>query len=203
MIGDDAYVISIEGLNIVEDFDELPPKVEKALRRAISKTVDRTRTAAARAMVEQVRFPARYLSGSDGRLQVDKSKLNEFVGVIRGRHRATSLARFVSGTPTPGRRGVEVAVKPGGATFLPRAFVMKLRSGTAALDTKSNLGLAVRTSGEKPAAAWKPMKVGSNLWLLYGPSVDQVFKTVRQDVSPEALDFLYAEFSRLMKVEGV
>ncbi len=33
MIADDAYVVSIEGLNIVEDFDELTPKIEKALRQ--------------------------------------------------------------------------------------------------------------------------------------------------------------------------
>jgi hypothetical protein len=39
-------------------------------------------------------------------------------------------------------------------------------------------------------------QIGKNLYLLYGPSVDQVFRGVAADQAPAALDFLDVEFMR-------
>ena len=49
-----------------------------------------------------------------------------------------------------------------------------------------------------PASADKPTKLAPGLWLLYGPSVDQVFRSVASEEAPEAARFLEAEFNRLM-----
>lgn len=201
----DAYLVMVEGLDILDTMERIPPSIRRAAQAAVNKTTDRARAASAREMRDQINFPARYLTGADGRLTIDKSRLKtDLTGVIRGRARPTSLARFLVGKPKPGKVGVTVEVKPGARRTLPRTFAIRLRSGSASLDTQFNLGLAVRTKdGEKPAAAYKPRKVGRNLWLLYGPSVNQVFYSVSEDVAPDQAEFLEAEFRRLITLEGL
>jgi hypothetical protein len=44
------------------------------------------------------------------------------------------------------------------------------------------------------------IQLAGNLYLLYGPSVSQVFAGVAQDISPDMADFLDAEFNRLMEL---
>lgn len=197
------YVFAVEGLDAIKSIEDVPEAILVAARQAVNRTTERARTAAAREMRLQVNFPARYLSGSDGRLQITKrAQGRSLSGVVTGRHRATSLARFVSGSATPGKRGVRVQVKPGSARFLKGAFLIKLRAGAVGLDTAFNLGLAVRTkNGQKPSTAYKPLPIGKNLWLLFGPSVDQVFRTVAGDIAPEMAEFMDAEFKRLLELK--
>lgn len=199
-----VYVFAVEGLDQLKSFDELPQDIVKAARQAVNKTADRARTRAAKLMREQVNFGASYLHPSQGRLTVpERAQGLQLRAVVRGRRRPTSLARFVSGGATPGRRGVSVEVKPGRVRAMKRSFLMRLKAGNNSIDTKFNLGLAVRTSGQKPARAYKPVPVGKNLWLVYGPSVDQVFRSVAQDITPEMTDFLENEFRRLLDLRGL
>lgn len=187
------YAIAVEGLASLKDFEAMGGSIRTAARQAINTTLTRGRTASARRIRQQINFPASYLSASSGRLDVSRKASNgNLEGAITGRQRPTSLARFLVGTQS---RGVRVAVHPGQSKRLPRAFLVKLRSGSEAL---GNLGLAIRTKGERPRSAYKPKRLGKNLWLLYGPSVDQVFRTVAEDVSPELGDFLEKEFLRLV-----
>lgn len=200
---DAHYVFAVEGLESIKSIEEVPEAILVAARQAVNKTTERARATAAREMRRQVNFPARYLSGSDGRLQIVKrAQGRSLEGVVRGRHRATSLARFAVGG-TPGRGGVRVQVKPGGARFLRRSFLIKLRSGTSGIDTAFNLGLAVRSDAGRPKTAYKPLPIGNNLWLLYGPSVDQVFRTVAPDIAPEMAEFMEAEFGRLLDLRSL
>jgi hypothetical protein len=146
----------------------------------------------------QVAFSASYLSGQGGRLSITKrARRGSLESVITGRHRPTSLARFATNARRSRVPGARVEVKPGLATFLPRAFFVNLRSGNT--DTKNNVGLAIRLpDGQRPDRAYKPTQLGKNLWLLYGPSIDQVFDDVATDISPGTVDQLEAEFLRLM-----
>lgn len=190
-------VVSIVG-------EELTPAIRLALQRAINKTTAYGRTRAAEAVRKQVNFPASYLSPNSGRLSVTvkATKDNPFEGEISGRSRATSLAQFTKQKPlAPGKRHrngeINVTVKPGGAKrTIKRAFLINLNNG--------NIGLAVRTDGAKPKGAYKPKQLGKNLWLLYGPSVDQALmaasdgRGVFEEMSPALLDYLNAEFNRQM-----
>lgn len=197
-----SYIFMIEGLDALGSLDVIKPQILRAAHQAINRTLDRARTASAREIRDQVNFPAAYLQGADSRLSVtQRASASRLEGVITGRRRATSLARFVVGSSGA---GVSVRVKPNSTVQMKRAFLMRLRSGNASLDTKSNLGLAVRTKdGRKPSAAYKPTKIGDNLWLLYAPSVDQVFRAVREDIAKDTEDFLEREFSRLLDLYGV
>jgi hypothetical protein len=194
--GGRRYGVAVEGIEAFKTVDDLPAQVITAARQAVNKTVDRTRTAAAREIRLQVNFPATYLNPSEGRLAVSQYANGlDLSARIRARQAPTSLARFVMGAPRPlAKGGVNVSVKPGKAVFLPRAFVFPLKNG--------NLGLAVRTNGPKPSKAFLPKPLGNGLWLLYGPSVDQVFSTVREQIAPDAAVYLEDEFTRLMALNG-
>ena len=177
------------------------PKIETALLRSINKTADRARTLASQGIREQVAFPASYLAPSAKRLFVSTkaTKASPFEAVISGRDRPTSLARFTNQKPLGGgqrHRGGQVAVtvKPGVRRYIKRAFLITLNN--------SNVGLAVRTDGGPPNNAYAPKEIGKNLWLLYGPSVDQVLSAasngggIYEEIVPETLDFLNDEFNR-------
>ena len=198
----DTYVVAVEGLDAVEDLEKLPRQIAVAASRAINSTARTGRTASAREMRRQVNFGARYLSGAEGRLELTKfANTGNLEAVITGRDRPTSLARFARKKPIRGkmsRAGVRVEVKPGSARVIKRAHLIRLRAGDGS-GPNANLGLALRTArGQKPSAAYKPVKISEGLWLLYGPSVDQVFRSVSEDVAPELADRLETEFLRLM-----
>ena len=196
--------VEVGGLERFADGDGLlPANVEMALQRAINRTIDRFRTKTARAVLDQIAFPASYLSPSAGRLTVTKRAYKGSLEArLTGRDQATSLARFAkekrvtTGSQRPKHGKINVRVAAGGAYHsLPRAFLMKLKNG--------NIGLAVRTDGSKPRGAHVPKLIAKNLWLLYGPSVDQAMlsaagRGILDDLAPEADEFLSFEFERQM-----
>ena len=195
---------------LVVEFDQMPfvgevtANVETALIRALNRTADRSRTRAARYAREQVAFPASYVSPSSKNLWVKtRARRGALTTIVEGRGQATSLARFSKqGVMTGGARHrggkINVTVKPGVARSISRAFIIRLKN--------NNIGLAVRTNGEAPSHAYKPKAIGKNLWLLYGPSVDQALSAaskdggIFQDMTPETLDDLEIEFNRQMEL---
>lgn len=203
-----AYVIVAEGISGLPDFEQADQRIIVAARQAINRTLSRTRTASARAIRDQVAFPASYLTGQEARLRISKQASNDDLeGVITGRQRATSLARFSKDrNPSTARRkgGVNVEVKPGEARFMKGAFLVKLKRGSEKTDTQFNLGLAIRLKpGERIRNKTQMQQLDHNVYLLYGPSVDQVFKTVREDVTPDTESFLATEFRRLLDLRDV
>jgi hypothetical protein len=199
------YAVFAEGLDELVDLKEIKASIRRAALQAINKTADRIRTRAASEIRKQVNFPASYLNPSAGRLTVSQRATGDHLEArIRARTRATSLARFSAGSV--GRAGgVRVEVAPGRSKFMRRAFLIRLRAGNADLDTRSNLGLAIRLRpGESLTNKTKAIKMQKNLYLLYGPSVDQVFLAsdekhgVAIDLAPEAVDLMEREFMRLV-----
>ena len=198
-----SYMVFVEGLSNLKAL-ELASKgnIQLAAQRAINRTADTTRTASAREIRRQVNFPAQYLTPSAGRLAVSKrAGPGSLEAIIKGQHRATSLARFVTGSTRVGKAGVTVQVQPGVAKRMSRAFLIRLPHGSGKVDTKFNLGLAIRLKpGERLQNKKKAIRMARGLYLLYGPSVDQVFQTVASDVSPEAAEKLEEEFLRLLEI---
>lgn len=195
-------VVTLDGLKALENIRELPNEIQVAASRALNATLKTTRTDAAKKIARQVNFTSRYLTSGD-RLGVRKfASPSKLEGVIGGRDRATSLARFATSS-TVNKKGVTVEVKPGSAKFMRRAFLVRLPQGKALTETKFNLGLAIRLKpGETLNNKKNFIKLQGNLYLLYGPSVGQVFNEVRGDVAPAALDFFEDEFLRLMELNN-
>lgn len=172
-------------------FQQLPEVAEKAALYAINDTLDRTGLAQIRKQMRaEIDFPANYLE--DGRLFVARrARPGSLEGVIRGRDRATSLARFARGqnaSNTKGR-GVRVTIAKGRTVHMKKAFFVNLRNG--------NQGLAVRLApGQQLHNSKKAVKLANNVYLLYGPSVDQVFRGVAVEQTPKIQNELSLQFLR-------
>ncbi len=189
------FAVAIEGLNAFDQLDKLDPKIIQAARMAVNDTVREARRVAARSMEQQVNFPRGYLTGQAGRLKIAKFATNDDLsGIVRGRDQPTSLARFVSGGAKVGskEKGVSVEVDPGLAKYMPSAFAIKLRN--------SNIGLAYRTKDGKPPNSVGAKKLGKGLYLLYGPSVDQVFNATRGMIKEDMEEHMRREFERLLEL---
>ena len=201
-------VVVVEGVrDLAEALGYARATIDRELPKAMNKTANRTRTRVSKTVRELVRFPARYLGPSAGNLSVsERASPSKLTITISGRDRPTSLARFRVGR-TPAEPALRVT--PGGpATRIPRSFLINLRRGQkspkqlAAAGEDPNVGLAVRSEG-KPLGSWKPIEMSPGLWLLYGPSVDQVLmgdgmRGAFAQNEEDALDFLEAEFWRLL-----
>lgn len=174
-------------------FEELPDIATKAATLAINQVAGRDGLAVLRRdMRSQIDFPSGYLE-SDRLKLASKASRFKLEATIRGRDRATSLARFAKGQ-NPGNtrgRGVRVTVKPGQTRHLKNAFLVRLKNG--------NMGLAVRLKpGEQIRNSEKAVRLADNVFLLYGPSVDQVFRGVADDRAPEIGEMVSRQFLRQM-----
>lgn len=214
----DLFALVIDGLDDLEDLETLPQDMIRAARIAVNDAATRGRTAMGREVLSQIAFPADYVSPRNKRLYVSKPATNgDLEAVVTARSRPTSLARFAQGGATKGQRNVRVELKRGAVRSIPgknatehgySAFLMKLRAGSADLDTKHNLGLALRVPpGKRPNNAYAPKPLGNNLYLLYGPSVSQLIYSERNnggvatELTPEIQQMLSDEFWRQMRLE--
>lgn len=196
------YLVRVDGLDVqISDIERAPEDIRRAASRSINRALDRSRTNSARQIRQEVNFPASYLNPSTGRLSVtQKSNPKSLDGKVTGRFRPTSLARFVQGTP---RRGDSVAVQvdPGKTVRLQKAFLIKLKAGSASLDTKANMGLAVRTGGKALRRSRAAKRLAPGLYLLYGPSVSQAFAQIVDGGGAEdAAQFFEQEFLRQLEL---
>lgn len=180
-------------------FDAAPAIATRAAVLSINDTTQRQGLKLAReAMLAQINWPAGYLNTERFGLKY-RATADRLEAAIAGRQTPTSLARFTGRTTIfrgRGRRAkapLTVQIHPGQIETLKRSFLIHLRNG--------NLGLAIRlkpgetlqnTIGAKLITSG-PLK---GVALLYGPSVDQVFRTVAVDISEPLLGSLQIEFLR-------
>jgi hypothetical protein len=179
-------------------FESFPEKARQAMSIALNEVARGPALKAARRnIMAQLNFPEGYL---DTRVEFKKPATPyNLEARIVGRDRPTSLARFVQpGTPTTpaGRagsvaRGVNVVVKRGAPRRIPQGFLVNLRN--------SNIGLAIRLKpGETVHGVqrFNPVRLFPNVYLLYGPSVDQVLSDVGDQISEEVTSDIAEEFNR-------
>lgn len=178
----------------------------RAAFQAINKAARDARAEAARRIRGQVNLPASYVSPSNKRLYVSKkAQGSDLEAVITAQGRATSLARFATNRNRVGKAGVYVQVKPGAVRFMRRAFVIRLPGVDGRTDPGlGNLGLAIRLRpGERLENKLQARRVENGLYVLYGPSVSQVFRAndgegVANDIAPSVARDLESEFLRLL-----
>lgn len=182
----------------------VPEKVDAASVFAINEAARYGQAESSRRIREQVAFKASYVGSAEdpgARLRVAKrARAGDLEAVIAGRTRPTSLAQFQTGAKLGKGGYVRVKVSATkGARTIPGAFPMKLRRGGVYDPGSVNQGIAVRLKdGKLPAGLNKKqmVQVDGSLYLLYGPSVDQVFRDVRYDVQEPVADVLESSFLR-------
>lgn len=195
-----ARITAVNLLDIEEFLDAQPEAARESARIAINSITARKALPRFRkAMREEVNFPPGYLEDESRFGQTKKATNADLSATITARFRPTSLARFAEGQSFEGARrtgGVRVKVSAtGGAKRIGGAFFVKLRGGA-----DGNTGLAVRL---KPGQSIRGRKKGGvgvelapGLFLLYGPSVDQLFRQASVAESPAVADDLQREFIR-------
>lgn len=197
-----SIAVEIKGLDeLVALFDQLPEVAEEAARLAINDTARFARRLGSRKVRDEVNFRQRYLGNDEeGALTVASFASTGTGGeaVIRARNDARSLASFAQGRPRFGKAGARVRVAPGSTQTMKRAFFMKLRRGSADIDDENyNVGLAIRLKkGERVSNKRQMKALGGGLYLLYGPSVAQVFDDVALEMQNEVSNYLATEFVR-------
>jgi hypothetical protein len=186
----------------VQDLEHLFEKFPVIARQAMSIALNETARgpalkAAKRNIMQQINFPEGYL---DTRVEFKKAATPyNLEARIVGRDRPTSLARFTPpGTPVGPRgragavsRGLTVTVKRGASRRIPQGFLVNLRN--------SNIGLAIRLKpGEtvRGVQRFNPVRLFPNVYLLYGPSVDQVLTDVGDQIAEEVTSDIAEEFNR-------
>lgn len=186
--------ILAESLNGLDHFfAQMPDIATNAARLAINDVAKGQGLAVLREAVNaDVAFPRGYVNDHLG---VVKSASNaDLTAIVAGRDRPTSLARFAPGqTPENSRKnGVRVMVKPGHSKLLAHAWLMRLKSGNTGLAIRLRPGEVLRNKRDVGTA--RP--IGKGVYLLYGPSVDQVFKGAADDLKGNVANMVSSEFLR-------
>lgn len=180
-------------------FEFIGGNSDDALRIALNKTAPKIRTASSSAIRGQVRLTATYVRE---RLEVVKATRARLSASIKTPSRGLLLSRFSTDSLIAGDKvgwikpplvptgGIKVRVKPDGPTKVVQGdaetagnkpFYMVLNKG-------ANVGIAARLAGDS-----RKVKVFS------GPSLSQVFDTVRDDVLPEAGEELTRQMADAMR----
>lgn len=192
--------VEVRAIDALQDFLEVAPDVTKRSAALAMNTVipRKGMTRYKKAMRTQIAFPSGYLEDED-KFGVTRSATPEHLeSVISARQRPTSLARFAT-SGAVGQEGLAVKVKAGHTRRLRKAFLVRLKSGTVLDNDNYNLGLAVRVPGgqfRNKKDASRMVHLAKDVFLLYAPSVDQVFKGVAQTETPAVLDEIETEFYR-------
>jgi hypothetical protein len=171
----------------IEAFEFIGGNSEEAIRVAINKTAPRVRTIASSRIREQVRLSASYVGQ---RLTIRRATRSKLSGAISTPSQGLLLSRFstdslISGdrvgwirAPETPPRGITVKVKPSGA---PKRV-------TGDSETKGQPFYIVLNKGQNVGIAAR-LKAGSkrnSVKVFSGPSLSQVFNTVKEDVTAEA-----------------
>lgn len=168
--------------------------IEVAQYRAVNRVASKNRTAASKAIRNQIRLPASYVN--ENLTITKKATLRDPEAVISGRTRPTRLARY--GTKQLTRvarvakgdrlRGIPRGRKQAGVSVHVRRNESRRKHKKAfllPLKTNGQLGVFIRFGpGSK------------DIKHMYGPSVDQVFRDVREEIRPQIHRDLVTEYRR-------
>lgn len=202
------WLVVVAGLESLQQMDQESENIRINAVRAINTVARDSRVTASRRMQQLVNLPKSYFNPSAKRFYVSKQATRgDMTAVITAKARPTSLARYVTSGKL-NQRGVTVSVTPGKTETMKTAFLIQLPAGKGPIDTASNMGLAIRLrEGDSLTNKRYVKKMQKGLYLLYGPSIDQLFlartgtragKGVATDMEPEILDDLEEQFLKLM-----
>lgn len=199
-----VYIDALGIKNYALYLEQFPEITMRAASMALNQTTERKGLKLAREeMVQQVAFPPGYLAPP--RFKVSKkASPASLLASITGAFTPTPLARFAGAqrarfvtARTHGRNvarpKIQVQVRPGHVVTLPRAFLLTLRNGNIGLGIRLRPGETLLHSIGAKIIVGGPL---NGVALLYGPSVDQVFRTVAADISGPLVVELESEFLR-------
>ena len=203
-----AESINFRGIKDFEKrLEEAETKTLRAASSALNKGADYLRKRGVEEVVKQVSLTRPYARKNLTVTERAQPKHGRLSSTVTGRKRPTSLLRF-DGVDLGRGKGVSVNVA-GRRRVIRRGFPMKLkgRGGQG-----ENVGLAIRLPKndriKNKRIVRKPLfkDKDTGIWLLYGPSVDQIFRNATRPmqgfpdkVMPDTYEVIQKEFERAFR----
>lgn len=198
-----TYFIETKGLDAFDSLlRSLGDAVVPSAASAINDTAAFARTLGSKKIRQRFNFKAGYLQGKLGVTR--RASTGELEAVVTGQDRPTSLARFAQGSPRFGKQRTPPRVRvttAGGTQEIRNGFFMRLRRGSSAVTAEnSNVGIAVRLAeGERVRNKNQMVPIGGNLYLLYGPSVGQIYRTEAEKTVDQVSEHLAQRFAHYVE----
>lgn len=192
-----TLVVTLQGARDFEArFAVLPELAARAASIAINDAAAEAVRLARKQIYREVAFPAGYLEGGDRMTVSQPSTVRTLEAVVSGRDRPTSLARFIPEGTQVGRGGAPISI-----TVEPGQPKISISGNLRLMSFSGNRLLILKLKpGQRPKKAWKPRPIfgqGSGMWILYGPSVDQIFRAVSAGIAPAVQERAVEEFDRV------
>lgn len=189
--------ITIEGFPDI-DLGQVEQSVRYAAMVSINKTGRWAESSLRKSAYQDVNFPSGYL---DSRLNYKETSMSFLEGKVVGRDNPTSLARFASGS----NFNLTISVSPGVTKKSKKMFIVNLRNGNKGLLIKLKDGEELKNvKYEKAARKFSKARKDRNLYLLYGPSVDQVMRiNITDDFEQKLGDKLAENFNSNLQLRGL
>lgn len=171
--------------------------IEKAAILTVNTVAKNTYTELKRKVMSNVNLKASYLDGRDGRgkkrLEISQyAKQGEIVAKLVGRDRATSLARFDAR-----KVGRQITVKVKNRTKIIKSGLLLDFRGNRLVGLRVKKGETIRN--KKLQAKKVSSSKNTDLYILYGPSVQQVVNQVAPEIIPDIEKKLGREFLRQLR----
>lgn len=187
--------VALDNITEVSEIRDLIEKSGPALLRAVNDAGRWAHAEAHKRVGKDLNWPAGYLNDKTLSFRPARGHNKHDGAIVRARTRPTSLNRFaLTGQSMRERHGVRVEVTKGSPKTIQKAFFMRLNN--------RNVGMAIREHSYREMPGVRAGKyVWNGLVFLYGPSVDQVFRTHRDGpdgIAAQALDRLEESFERLL-----
>lgn len=195
-----SFAIEVDQAQLAEAislFEFVGGNTTDALRIAINKTTPKVRTLGSVKIREQVRLQASYVKD---KLTIRKATRSNLSAAIRTPSRGLLLSKFSTDSqvasdgirwlkpPEEPASGIRVKVKPAGETKTVSPGASGDKPFYIVLKDSRALGIARRNS-----------RYRNDIEVLHGPSLSQVFSTVRSDITPEASDELTRQMADSMR----
>lgn len=188
--------VSERGIDGIQKYLEKYPAVAKqAALLAVSDTAQWARTYVKRTASLAVRLPPEVMSGGKFTVKVDRKAMSATVSASKN---VMGLSRFVTSERKAGAKYPSTKIKIGGGVKQwghpgvkggDYAFLIPTPNGA------DGVALALRTK-TPPRNTRAARKIGRDLYLLYGPSLDQIFGRYMPTLVPRVETYLQAEFAR-------
>lgn len=193
----------VSGLDrLASYYRRFPELADRAGTLATNDTAAHALALARRAVRTDANLTASYINDPDKLRIAKRAGGASGEAVVLANARPISLARYAPKMQAFGKqKGVTVKVKRGAAgKHMPRAFLIPLRRGNQDVDVGMgvyNKGLALRlpegqTIRNKRVA--KKLKGGGNTYLLYGPSIHQIFRQSLPKIADDTANYFERRF---------
>lgn len=178
----------------IEDLDRYVARLGDGANRAavmaVNDTADWARVRIKRQMQSEVNLgETAFGKGKFGITR--RANPADLQAIVSASRQPYSLSRFKTDTPEFGPKAgpVKVRIKAGGSTVtLKRAFYLRAPNGA--------VGIAVRSKQPLDNSRGARRVKGTDIYVLFGPSPDQLMRRLAPDSVPAVENYLNREFSR-------